>query len=351
MIRSIETIIDQMRAELESSNSELANFPNFGNLYSIFRAVGSTIIEQDVALDTLNSNLFLTTATGDSLDAKANEFNIQRKLGTPSAGGIICLGSSINIPPNTILTDPKTGLQFSVTERIIIGGTRGVGSIKCTEFTSSGNLRPGVELLSSVFSNIKFIVGNSYDPFTSSYKGGLVGGSSREEDAELKTRILTTLNSLSLSTLDAIELAALNINGITKVSVVENEPSLGYITVYINNSQTNTIKLVEQQLNLVKPVGVALQVKTFNNILIDVNLSISTFSNTNTSLLNNSIVDAIQTYINSLNQGDTITRESLAGSILKLGSVNNVNILTPASNILIKSNEVASLNNINISYI
>lgn len=351
MPRSIENILDQMRANLESTNSELANFPNFGNLYSIFRAVGTAIIEQDVALNALSSNLFLTSATGSSLDSKAQEFNIQRKLGTPSAGGIICLGDSINIPLNTILTDPKTGLQFSVTNRIIVGNSKGVGSIKCTEFTPLGNLRPGTELVSSVFSNIKFIVGTSYDPFTSSYKGGLVGGSIREDDDQLKSRILSTLKSLSLSTIEAIELAALNINGITKVVVVENEPSLGYITVYINNSQSNTIKLVEQELNLVKPVGVALQVKTFVNILIDLNLSISTVSNSNTNLLNNSIIDSAQSYINSLNSGDTITREALAGTILKLGSINNVNIITPSSNIFIKSNEIPSLNNINISYI
>lgn len=351
MPRSVENILDQMRANLESSNSELATFPNFGNLYSIFRAVGATIIEQDVALNTLNSNLFLTTATGASLDLKAEEFNIQRKLGTPSAGGIVCLGDSFNIPLNTILTDSKTGLQFNITDRVIVGNSKGVGSIKCTEFTPLGNLKPGTELVSSVFSNIKFIVGTSYDPFTSSYKGGLVGGSVKEDDDQLKSRILSTLKSLSLSTIEAIELAALNINGITKVVVVENEPSLGYVTVYINNSQANTIKLVEQELNLVKPIGVALQVKTFINILIDINISISTISNSNTSLLNNAIIDSVQSYINSLNSGDTITRESLAGSILRLGSINNVNILTPASNIFIKANEIPSLNNINISYI
>lgn len=351
MIRSIETILEQLKANLQSSNSELADFPQYGNLYAIFRAIGSTIVEQDVSINTLTSNLFLSTATGSSLDAKAREFNIIRKLGTPASGGIVCLGTNNNIPPNTVLTESNSGLQFLVTDRIILSNSRSFGSIKCTEFTPLGNLRAGTELVSSLFPNTKFIVGTSYNTFTSTYNGGLIGGSIREEDDVLRTRILETLQSLSLSTIEALRLSALNINGITKVAVVENQPSLGYITIYINNSQTNILKTVETELNLIKPVGVAINVKTFTNIPIDINLSISTLSSTNTAQLNNSIIDAIQTYITSLNEGDTLTREAIAGSVLRLPNIINVNILAPSSNIVTSENEVPVLNNINISYI
>jgi len=353
MIRTLDTIIDQMRVSLEETNSELADFPLYGNLYSIFRAVGASIIEQDVKLETLNSSLFLSTATGNSLDDKAKEFNIVRKLGTASSGGVICLGGTSNIAADTILTDNKTGLQFSIINTIIINnGSRSTGSIQCTEFTPFGNLKAGTELVSSLYPNLKFIVGTSYNVFTNLYQGSLVGGSFREDDDILKIRILNTLQSLSLSTVQALQLEALNTNGVSRISVVENVPSLGYITVYINNAQANIINTVSKKLKAIKPIGVALQVLTYTDVPIDLTISISTSALPNSiTLLNNTIISAAHNYINSLNQGDTVTKEGLAASILKIPNITNINVVSPASNILIKSNEIATLNNTNISYL
>jgi uncharacterized phage protein gp47/JayE len=349
-IRTVEEIIDQMRASLVDDNSELANFPEYGNLYAIYRSVAAAIVEQDVKIDTVSSNLFLNSATGEALDAKGREFNIIRREGFPSTGGIIVLGSITSIPAGTILTDNQTGLQFTVISRIALTADRGVGTIECVEFTGLGNIEAGRELFSSLFPNIKFIIGTSYDPFLSVYRGGLIGGSERETDNQLKERIVTTLSTLSTSTVNALKLAALNINGVSKVNIVENDPGLGYITVYVNNSQKSILNQVKTILNNVKPVGVALQIKSFSIVSVDIDLTITSYNTTNTVNLNNQISSAIQTLFNNLNSGAVLSKEVIAGTVINIPNVINVAITNPTSNIEILSNEILTLNNLNITY-
>jgi len=349
-IRTVEQIIEQMRTSLVDDNSELANFPEYGNLYAIYRSIAIAIAEQDTKIDTVSSNLFLNTATGEALDAKVREFNISRRLGTSATGGIIILGNVQSIPANTILTDNQTGLQFVTINRIVVTSQRGVGSIEATEFSPLGNLRAGRELFSSLFPNIRFIIGTSFDPFFSTYRGDLVGGSYRETDSELRSRIISTLSSLSSSTVQAIELSTLNINGISRVAVIENSPGLGYITVYINNSQQSIVNKVTRILNTIKPIGVAIQVRAFESVAVDINLTITTFSSTSTVSLNNRINSALQSYFNTIGQNSTLTKEAIAGVVLNVPGVVNVAVTNPTDNITINSNEILTLNTTNITY-
>lgn len=349
-IRTVEQIIEQMRNSLVDDNSELANFPEYGNLYAIYRSVALTIAEQDTKINTVSSNLFLNTATGEALDAKSNEFNISRRLGTYSSGGVIILGTIQSIPANTILTHNQTGLQFTIINNVILTSQRGLGSIQATEFSPLANLQAGTELFSSLFPNVRFIIGNSFDPFLNNYRGDLVGGSYRESDPELRSRIISTISSLSSATIQSIELGALNINGVSRVAISENYPGLGYITVYINNSQQSIINQVKTTLDTIKPIGVAIEIKAFETVPINIDITISTFNNTNITSLNNQIRSALQTYFNNLNQVSTLTKEAIAGTILNIASIVNVTVSNPTDNITINSNEILTLNNININY-
>lgn len=350
-MRTIEGILDQMRQALEEVNSDLASFPQYGNLYSIFRAVAASVLEQDVKLDSINSSLFLNTATGEDLDSKAREFNLTRRQGSYAVGNITILGTASILPSKLVLTEASTGLQFTLDNQISIISNKAIGSITSTQYTDLANLPAGTELFSSIFANTRFIVGNYFDPITSTYKGSLIGGSDKESDTSLKQRISNTIQSLALSNTQTLTLAAQNIPGIAKISIVENEPSLGYITVYISNNETKFLKLVKNELDLIKPIGTALQVKSFINVDLDININIETFNNLNTLELQNTIKLNVQSYINSLNPGSTLTREAIAASVLKSKDVFNVTVATPTSNITFKNNELINLKNFSIGYL
>jgi uncharacterized phage protein gp47/JayE len=350
-MRTIEGILSQMRESLEESNSDLASFPEYGNLYAIFRAVASSILEQDVKLNTINSNLYLNSAAGEALDSKASEFNLVRRSGTLAKGALTVLGINNVIPSSTILTDRNTGLQFSIDNQVIMISSKGIASITSTEYTELANLKAGTELYSSIYPSVRFIVGNSFNIQTNTYQGNLLGGRSKETDDELKIRISTTIQSLSLSNTQALEIAARNIAGVTKLSIIENEPSLGYITVYINNTETKFLSIVKNRLDLIKPIGTAIIVKTFTSVPININVALEVYNNTNTSSLQTNIRSNIQEYINNLNPGATLNKESIAAYILKIPEVYNVNVINPTGNIVTKDSELLSLNNFNISYI
>jgi uncharacterized phage protein gp47/JayE len=348
-MRTIDSILFQMRQSLEEVNSDLSTFPEYGNLYAIFRAVASSILEQDTKLNTISSSLFLRSAAGEALDAKASEFNLSRSPGAYSKGPIIVLGVSTSIPANTILNDINTGLQFSIDNQINIISSRSVGSITSTEYTELANLTAGTELYSSLYPNVRFIIGSAFNPQTNTYIGNLTGGVNKETDNDLKDRISNTIKTLSLSNIDALKIAARNIDGVTQISIIENQPSIGYITVYVNNSEINFLNTVKIRLDAIKPIGTAIQVKPFKTIPLNIALSLSSLNNT--TQLRNLITLKLRAYLQSLNPGSTLTRESIAGVILQFAEVSNVNITTPSSNITSKKDELFSLNNLTISYI
>jgi len=349
-IRTVDEIVSQFRDSLEQDNSELATFEQFGALYTIFRAVALSIQEQDVKLDILQDNLFLNTATGNALDKKALEFNITRLNGSPASGGIIVIGAAVSLPADLIISDPISGLQFRLLNRVQIISNRAVGTVECVENTPVGNLVAGTRLSSSLYPNHQFIVGNRFDVVSNNYIGNLIGGRYREEDDELRERVITTLQTLALSTTRALEQGALNINGVSKVSVKENSPALGFITVYVNTNDRTTIKQVENALNLTKPVGTALQVTSFTSVSVDVELVVTTFNRTQVRNLTRQIQDAVQQYITDISLNSTLTREGLAASVYQLGPVANVEVVSPVANITISDEELLNLGTINITY-
>jgi len=349
-IRTVEEIIKQFRSSLAQDNSDLANFDQFGTLYTMFRAVALGIQEQDVKLDLLKSGLFLNTATGEALDRKALEFDITRSSGTPSSGGIVVLGRPVTLPADLVITDSITGLQFKLINRTQIVTNRATSTVECLERTPIGNLLSGTRLTSSLYPNHQFIVGNRFDVISNNYIGNLIGGSYREEDDELRERVITTLQTLSLSTVDALRSAALRNTGVSKASIKENFPALGYITVYINTRDRVTLKQVENSLNLIKPVGTALQVASFNSITVDVELVITTFNKNQISNLSRQIESAVQQYITDISLNSTLTKEGLAAAVYQLGPVANVEVVNPVTSLSISDEELLNLGTINITY-
>jgi uncharacterized phage protein gp47/JayE len=346
-MRTIDSILSQMRRSLQEVNSDLSTFPEYGNLYAIFRAVASSIVEQDSKLDTISSSLFLRSAAGEALDAKANEFNLTRRPGTFAKGSIIVLGTNNSVPSDTILSDVNTGLQFKLDTQVAVISSRSVGTITSTEYTELANLTAGTELYSALFPNLRFIVGTTFNPQTNTYNGNLIGGASKETDDVLKTRISNTITALSLSNIDALTIAARNIEGINQIYIVENEPSIGYITIYIDNISANYLNLVKSRLDTIKPIGTALQVKPFKTISIDINLALNTTDNT--SQLRNLITLKLRAYLQNLNPGSTLTKEAIAGIVLQFNQISNAQVINPTGNITSKKNELFSLNNLTIS--
>ena len=152
------------------------------------------------------------------------------------------------------------------------------------------------------------------------------------------------------SATDALALAASNTSGVGRATVVENTPSIGFITVYINNRNQDVFRRVQNTLNNIKPVGTVVIVKSFETVNIDISATLSVRQNQNLNSLTSTIRNNISEYFNTIRSGDIISVEALAAQMLQNQTVYNVNITAPSSSITIESFEIPVLRNLNINY-
>ena len=350
-IRTVEEIINQLRQELANEDSELATFPQYGNLYSIYRSIANLVVEQDVKLQELDNVLFIDSSTGNYLDRKARDFNLTRKRGAKASGSVIAIGTRAVIPENTILTHASTNTQFQVLERANLNRNRVSISVESLTNTPIANLPAGTQLSSSVLPGVQFVVGNKFNPLTNTYEGDLRGGEFLESDGDFKIRISNLVSGFSTSTISSLQNAALTTKGVKKVSVIENQPSIGYITVYVDNPNQDVYRRLQNVLDRVKPVGTLVIIKSFDVLPVDFNIIVSTNRTGNLDNLRTSIRNSLNSYLNRLTPLQFITKESIAGNLLSINSIYNVEVIGPGANLQIRAKELPSLNNLTIKFI
>lgn len=349
-IRTIDQIIDRARSVLEAENSELATFPEFGNLYAIYRSIAALVAEQDSKIDVLDDSLFLSTATGDALEQKAAEFGVSRRLGETAKGDVIVVGANTIIPINTILTNPNTNFQYRTLARVTSRSNRVAVSVESLQRSEDANLPAGTILRSSLFPAVQFTVGSVYNPILNIYEGNITGGATRESDILLRARTENNIRSIATGNRLAIREAAIDAGGISRVSVSENEPSLGFVTVYVDTRNQDVIRNLKITLDDVKPIGTSIIIKSYQVINIDVVLSITVRSTEDTTNLIQNIQSLLDSYITGLDTGEVLTKESIAGVVFQNSRVTNVEVVSPTTRTELGSNQLFALRDLQVRF-
>ena len=349
-IRTIEQIIDRARSVLEAENSELATFPEFGNLYAIYRSMAALVAEQDSKIDTLDDSLFLSTATGDSLEQKAAEFGVSRLLGEPARGDVVVIGRNNIIPINTILTNPNTNFQYRTLARVTSRSNRAVVSVESLQKTDEANLAAGTVLRSSLFPAVQFTVGSTFNPVLNIYEGNITGGAIRESDSLLKARTENTIRSIATGNRVALRDAAINTGGVSRASVAENVPSIGFVTVYVDTRNQDIIRNLKIRLDDVKPIGTSIIIRSYQLISVDVILSITVTSTEDSTALIQQIQSSLASYINNLSTGESLTRETIAGTVLQIDRITNVEVVAPTTSSELANDQLFVLRDVQITF-
>lgn len=356
MAKSIDKILSEIRSVLREENSDLATFPDYGNLYAIFRSIASVISDQDAELDSIYNSLFLNTTTDENLNKRALEYGIQRLEGSRATGSIIIeTPSSISRLRNTtiqrglILLNPFTNKQYITLDPVLLDRNRVVVRVESLESSNEVNLESGTKLTSNFYKNIDFTVGDFFNSLTREYEGDITGGSNKETDDELRRRILEIVQVKQSSTKDAIRITALQIQGVQEVLIEENVPSIGYINIYIDNSNFDIINQVKLNVEKVKPLGTIVNVKSFSNFTLNINVNINLANSNNLVDRSANLRSVITKFISNLDK--TFTKESLAGTILNNSFVNNVEVISPVGSINIGDKEKFTVGSINIQFI
>ena len=356
MAKTIDEILDNIRTVLKEENSELANFPEYGNLYIIFRSLASVISEQDAELDSMYDSLFINTSNDKNLDQRAKEYGLERQKGTKAYGSVIVENSlpisgnfNTKIKRGTILLNPFTNKQYMVLKDVSLVGFRTLLEVESLEESSDSNLIAGTKLISNFYRNSNFIVGDTFNQLTNQYEGDIVGGSEKETDSLLRARILEVIKIKQSSTIRAIELAARSVRGVNNVLIEENVPTSGYINVFIDNTNFNVINEVKLRVERAKPLGVILSVKSFENTPININLTVSLYNQEDLANKDANIKSSITNFVSNLDQN--FSKESLAGLILNNRYVRNVQVISPSSSLTISAKQKFVTGSISIQYV
>jgi len=346
-MRTLDQILNSIKLELQNSNSNLFKFNKYSNLYILFRTIAKAILEVESYVEEEADKKYIRSLTGVELDIKASEYGLTRNTNGIKASGYVLVSSSTSeaIPVNTVLTNRETGDQFLITKTILASPTEISVLIQAIE-PKFIVMRAGTELYSSLFPAVNFIVANSRDSLTNTFLGDFLGGSFAESDEELRTRILARMGASYISTEQGLISSLLEDPEINLAFIKNNYPFTGYISVFIDNSDTVVKKRAEDILEQVIAAGVNYFVYPIRSNTISIYLTVKVDTGSNLNTIDSQVRNVISRYVSSISLGGTIRINSILGLLYSIPGITDVFLESPNTDIELQTEELANIENI-----
>lgn len=321
---------NSMKSYLQTLTTNLSDFNTGSVLLSLFDTVAAELEQLYNAQVQIQDAAFISTATGSDLDKKVADFTLERR-GASFSSGIVTFGRTTSSTQNFIIpagtqistqaTSTAPSVSFETIEEAILSAGSLTVNVQARAVSSgiSGNVSAStITILPSPPTGIEFVI--NYNAFT--------GGADSETDEELRNRLSLYLNSLARGTKLALESAGLSVTGITSVSVLENDPSPGYVKMYVADSTGTasdaTLEEVRSVVENYRPVSVIVFVYAPSVQYVDISCYLSidpTFEST--SVITN-VTSAITNYISGLKLNENVIRANIIESIIAVDGVTNV---------------------------
>jgi len=291
------------------------------------------------------SQTSLSTASGRSLDLIGELYNVRRKtisdqlvyerataniefyLGSPSL-------SSIVIPKGTLVYNDVGSFSsaqytYKVAQDIVIlaGVTKAYGIVEpnfaSNDYVASVGTLTRHNYISPPGSIVYCNNPKEIYPILNA-----------ESDSNYRRRILSAIKVNSTGTLEAIRFAALSVSGVRDIRIKEATYGLGSCEVIIvpevPTRINNMVKLVNESINAVRPLGIRMNTSVADPVTYDVNATISLPFGTATTLqrgIENQAIVFVTRYLNSFTIGDSVSLQEVERQI-KLSSdfIRSVNI-------------------------
>lgn len=349
-MRTIDQIINSIKLELSAQNSKLASFNTFSNFYLICRTIAKSLLEVEAYVEEQDGKGFIENLEGADLDIKANELGLFRKTAGSKVTGTVLASSNFQstLPANAILTEPNTGIQLRTTGANVVVGLNVPIKVEAI-LPQAIDLSAGTVLNSSIYSDISFVVGKSKNLITGEITGDIIGGSSAETDDELKFRIFQRLSNQSSATERNLVSTISNIEGISQVFIVSNDPIVGYLTIYIDSNDSTLLEEVRDIVEDNKAAGISYIIKPIRFVGLDIQLDITTTLSASLNDVESEIRLLTNNYVRSLNLGQPFLIKELINRLYRVNGVVDIRINQPNDDILIQTNNLFKVNNISVS--
>jgi len=355
-----DVILTSMIAKAREYYGEGIDLRPTASLYKFFQVVAYEISEQWTAAERYWSSIFIKTATGQSLDYKAEELGLERQIDTYASGTVTFTISSGTAPvtiPESSTVRTLNYIYYNTDEELIISsGTEGLITVTAQEVGSNGNVNDDeVIVIDPTIASV--------DSVTNDF--AITGGYDAETDDELRSRVLN-LPFTNWSS-DRLETEINAISGIRKARITENYPSEYYFTCSVAPEVTGAMASGSEEYNQrlydtvvdtleeTRPICSQYILTEVTPILvtIEADLTTSTLFNSTTGEAN--ISSRISAYINSLNVDEDVLYSEIVWAIMEETGVTDVsNVLLNgvlATDITIASSEIAYLNTVIYNYV
>lgn len=282
-------------------------------------------------LNYVKNQMFVETATGESLDNHAIERGLERKKAVKSKGTLTftrenALPYDISIPAGTVCCTGSSddSLRFQTTE----DGTLLAGTTSCE--VEAESLEGGQDKnVSSGTIGIMVLPPSGIENVTNQSR--FSGGTDEESDKELRKRILQSYKNVSNGTNIAFyKNTALKYAGVQSASVIPRARGAGTVDIYVagrgelvSEELKNTIAT---DISNLREINVSVQVKDPILLSVSTIIYITVDENYIFSEVKDRCTTAIENYYYSLGIGDPFLVAAIADCVYHTEGVKNYSI-------------------------
>lgn len=303
-----------------------------GALTGTFEWVITNVTIEGETTQSPDSNALVLTAQRANLTfGLGGPGTTARRLYRAQDGGPYVLVTTISGNATTTYTDNvTTGL----------GGNPPIASTAYAVTLPAESEEPGAEY--NVISGAISDVSDAPDGVTDvTNPQPFLSGTNEEETEDYRQRLLDAIRAPASGSAEDLESWAENVNGVGSATVFPNDnlgvPTNGHTTVRISGPEgtvpdASVISAVLAELQLQNIANITIHVTTFAPLPTNVTVTITPQTGFLITDVSDSVIDAISTYINNLDVGETLRVAGITGAVFGLPGVADVVVNVPASN-------------------
>ena len=294
---------------------------------------------------------FPQSAQGEYLDRHAQLRGLGRRAAARAEGSITfqttaAAAAALSIPVGTVCMTAGLVRFETVEEGTIPAGSQSVTvRARAVEAGSGGNVAAGTIRTMAVAP-----VGVS----SCTNAGAFTGGTDREEDEALRTRILETFRRMPNGANAALyEQEALSFPEVSAASVVPRPRGVGTVDVVIATAaglpDSELLEEVESHLEAKREIAVELQVKAPTAKQMDVTVQVAARAGADSAAVIQAVKSAIQTWFDGKLLGQSVLRAKLGDIIYEVEGVENYAITAPAADVAVDVDELPRLGTLTVT--
>ena len=329
-IQTFSQLVQTQAAAIQSAASQAIDFATGSIMRALVQANAAICLWLESLIVQVLALTRAATSSGSDLDSWMADFGLTRLAAayasgtvtfsryTSTASGFVPVGAQVQTSDKsqtfTVTADP-TNSAYSATLNgyTLSAGVSSLG-ILCQASTAgvSGNAAAGtITVIYGALAGIDYV----------SNAGSFSGGVNAEADSAFRARFVSYLQTLSKATPAAIQAAIASLQAGAYCSIVEGynyagtaTPSFFYAVADDGSGDPpgSFISAAQSAVNLVRAAGVSFAVYAPVVVTASVNMTVTTDPSYVHSVVTNSVIAALTSYINSLQLGQTLAFTRLA---------------------------------------